>query len=218
MFIFNPRIFREFIKVAREYNMDFEVINDICDYLRHINESRVLIIDKEGINIIKSICSSNQLNKLSNIEGNLIILEHLKDVRKVILSTLGGSTKPVLICGIDIGKKLAYAILSNDILVEFGYCATPEDVIKRIKQVSLEISPQRIIVQVGKPSNKELVDVAYYLLSLSLDEGFETYLVDESKSSKEISNYLKPSLKGIAIPKDNNIRAAISLALRRVYR
>ncbi len=210
VFIYNPKLFREFIRLAKEYGITFSVINDLCSELNTQSKDTLLVIDSEATRVIMTECRIN----LRNITGKVVTLRGVHDVKRVILETLGVGGKPVILCGIDLGKEIAYAILSNDVLVDLGYSKDIDEFINKLKSVVSELEPKRVIVRVGEPSDRRLINLAFEILSRCLLEGFETYLVNEARSSKELSNYLVPSIKGLAVPKDSNLRAALALALR----
>ncbi len=211
MFIYNPKTFRLFIEISRKYSLNFEVLDKVNELLR-TNQTDYIVVDDEGLNIIKSSLD------ISNIMNKLIVVNPL-NMEERILRLLGLEGDSILIIGIDIGRKHAFAIICNKLVIEVGYAENPDDLIDKIENVRLKLKARKVIVRIGIPPNKELMQKSTEFVEKFMKLGYEVYLVSEKGSSKEYEVPVKLLSESMGdLPRDliksNDIKAAITLALR----
>ncbi|OYT49137.1 MAG: hypothetical protein B6U85_00245 [Desulfurococcales archaeon ex4484_42] len=171
-----------------------------------------LIVDKEGYAIIST--------RSGRIKHSCEILNISKgDIEKAIITLLGVVTEHIMIIGIDLGKRIAYAVIADHTVIDVGYKDDYKELVSRINELKNKLKPKKVIVRIGMPLSKDLIDVLSSLTEELLRLNYDVYVVNEVKSSKEFevpTTLLERSLKNI--PRDllrsDDVRAAIILALR----
>lgn len=171
-----------------------------------------LLVDREGHKLLR-----NQ-SKIIESMCNVIVVPE-SDVEKIVITLLGIVTEHVLVIGIDLGKRIAYAIIANHLVVDVGYKDDYRKLVERINELKRKLKPKKVIVRIGMPLSKDLIDTLSSLTEELLRMNYDVYVVSEVRSSKEFevpTALLERSLKNIPrdLLKSDDIRAAIILALR----
>jgi phage-related holin len=196
VFIYDPRLFRKFLERARSLRINVRVPMGLDD----IKAEGVLIVDKEGLRIVE-----NRIRHGVKVE---VIDE--KNLDKKLLEVLGLKKVSTLIVGVDIGRKIAYAVFADYILVGTGYVNNAIELLNKLTELREALTPFKAIVRIGMPGPDHLYNTLSNILELLAKSDFETYLVDEEKST---SRPLQ-SIKGLSKKFPMDINAAINIALR----
>lgn len=195
VFIYNPRIFRLFLDCARRYGLEFSVPDTPS-----CAKEEVLVVDEEAIKLLNIRCGNYVIVNESNIES-------------IIAKLMGIRESPVITVGLDLGSKIAYAILADNKLIDFGYVTT-EDLISKLSRLKRVLNPKKIITRIGMPSSDELINKLKEISEKLLEIGAEVYIVNEERSSSP-SKLIRSfgDITGNLI-KNKDINAALNLALR----
>jgi hypothetical protein len=168
IFIYNPRILKTLLDIAKDYGIEFYVPEDLTS----INDE--LLVDTEGLNILKDLVNGKELK--------YYLINSKQSIYKFILKTFGVKDVKVLQVGIDLGSKLAYVIVCDNILLKAGYVDSLDDLILIIEDFKNYLKPDKVVVKLGNTpysSDWSLDRVLSRLVSL----GFEVMIIDESRSS-----------------------------------
>jgi hypothetical protein len=168
IFIYNPRILKTLLDIAKDYGIDFYVPEDLTS----INDE--LLVDTEGLNILKDLVNGKELK--------YYLISSKQSIYKFILKTFGVKDVKVLQVGVDLGSKLAYVIVCDNILLKAGYVDSLDDLILIIEDFKNYLTPDKVVVKLGNTpysNNWGLDRVLSRLVSL----GFEVMIIDESRSS-----------------------------------
>lgn len=141
------------------------------------------------------------------------------NIEELVINLLDIVTEHTLIVGIDLGKRIAYAIIADHLIIDVGYKNNYKDVIERVNELKSKLKPKKVIVRIGMPLSKNLIEVLSPMTEELLRMNHEVYIVSEVRSSKELevpTTLLERSFKNIPknLLKSDDIRAAIILALR----
>ena len=198
VFIFDPRLFREFIIKARRLSLGFEVPND----LNMSCEDTLLIVDLQAV---EEFGNSRAIRECGHV-----IITH-ENIDKILLYLLGKDYVNRLIIGIDPGRRFSYAVFADDILVEAGHSSNVDDLSSVVDKVMKSYMAGETVVRIGLPSKDDILakvlDIALKLAS----KGLNVYLVEEQHSST------KPlyEFRGLKMSElDEDIYAAINIAFR----
>jgi len=168
IFIYNPRILKTLLDIAKDYGIEFYVPEDLTS----INDE--LLVDTEGLNILKDLVNGKELK--------YYLINSKQSIYKFILKTFGVKDVKVLQVGVDLGSKLAYVIVCDKILLKAGYVDSLDDLILIIEDFKNYLKPDKVVVKLGNTpysSDWGLDRVLSRLVSL----GFEVMIIDESRSS-----------------------------------
>ncbi len=168
IFIYNPRILKTLLDIAKDYGIEFYVPEDLTS----INDE--LLVDTEGLNILKDLVNGKELK--------YYLINSKQSIYKFILKTFGVKDVKVLQVGVDLGSKLAYVIVCDNILLKAGYVDSLDDLIFIIEDFKNYLKPDKVVVKLGNTpysSDWGLDRVLSRLVSL----GFEVMIIDESRSS-----------------------------------
>jgi hypothetical protein len=168
IFIYNPRILKTLLDIAKDYGIEFYVPEDLTS----INDE--LLVDTEGLNILKDLVNGKELK--------YYLISSKQSIYKFILKTFGVKDVKVLQVGVDLGSKLAYVIVCDNILLKAGYVDSLDDLILIIEDFKNYLKPDKVVVKLGNTpysSDWGLDRVLSRLVSL----GFEVMIIDESRSS-----------------------------------
>jgi len=176
------------------------------------NTNDKLIVDEEGYAIISTYSEGIKYScEILNISKS--------DIEKVIITLLGIVTERIIMIGIDLGKRIAYAVIADHTVIDVGYKDNYKDLVNRINELKSKLKPKKVIVRIGMPLSKDLVNILSSLTEELLRLNYDVYVVSEVKSSKEFevpTTLLERSLKNIPreLLKSDDVRVAIILALR----
>jgi hypothetical protein len=168
IFIYNPRILKTLLDIAKDYGIEFYVPEDLTS----IDDE--LLVDAEGLNILKDLVNGRELK--------YYLISSKQSIYKFILKTFGVKDVKVLQVGVDLGGKLAYVIVCDNILLKAGYVDSLDDLIPIIEDFKNYLKPDKVVVKLGNTpysSDWSLDRVLSRLVSL----GFEVMIIDESMSS-----------------------------------
>jgi hypothetical protein len=168
IFIYNPRILKTLLDIAKDYGIEFYVPEDLTS----INDE--LLVDTDGLNILKDLVNGKELK--------YYLISSKQSIYKFILKTFGVKDVKVLQVGVDLGSKLAYVIVCDNILLKAGYVDSLDDLILIIEDFKNYLKPDKVVVKLGNTpysSDWGLDRVLSRLVSL----GFEVMIIDESRSS-----------------------------------
>lgn len=168
IFIYNPRILKTLLDIAKDYGIEFYVPEDLTS----INDE--LVVDTEGLNILKDLVNGKELK--------YYLINSKQSIYKFILKTFGVKDVKVLQVGVDLGSKLAYVIVCDNVLLKAGYVDCLDDLIFIIEDFKNYLKPDKVVVKLGNTpysSDWGLDRVLSRLVSL----GFEVMIIDESRSS-----------------------------------
>jgi hypothetical protein len=168
IFIYNPRILKTLLDIAKDYGIEFYVPEDLTS----INDE--LLVDTEGLNILKDLVNGKELK--------YYLISSKQSIYKFILKTFGVKDVKVLQVGVDLGSKLAYVIVCDNVLLKAGYVDSLDDLILIIEDFKNYLKPDKVVVKLGNTpysSDWGLDRVLSRLVSL----GFEVMIIDESRSS-----------------------------------
>lgn len=189
----NPRLFRKVIDTFRKAGIAFEV-PDSPDSL-----SGLAIVDEEFVKLF------GEPKKAEDV----IVVKSVNDVDALIWKVLGVEEKSVLV-GVDVGAKIAYAIIKGNVVIEYGKVSTVKEFRKIMSKLLKGNAGSACFAGVGVPASPELKEIAYEISEALLELGCDVKLTEEFRSSSE----RPPPLVGSDNVKDSDIRAAINLALR----
>jgi hypothetical protein len=168
IFIYNPRILKTLLDIAKDYGIEFYVPEDLTS----IDDE--LLVDTEGLNILKDLVNGRELK--------YYLISSKQSIYKFILKTFGVKDVKVLQVGVDLGSKLAYVIVCDNVLLKAGYVDSLDDLILIIEDFKNYLKPDKVVVKLGNTpysSDWGLDRVLSRLVSL----GFEVMIIDESRSS-----------------------------------
>jgi len=168
IFVYNPRLLKTLLDIAKDYGIEFYVPEDLTSIKSE------LLVDREGLNILRSLVDGKDLK--------YYLVSDRQSIYKFILKTFGVNDVKVLQVGVDLGSKLAYVIVCDNILLKAGYVDSLDDLILTIEDFRNHLTPDKIVVKLGNTpysSDWGLDKVLSRLVSL----GFEVMIADESRSS-----------------------------------
>lgn len=198
LFIVDPRLLLELLPYLRRFRIRFRIprgLDDLC------LEDEVLLIDPDGFNYVA---------KAREVEwrcGKVVLAGNIEEALRAIIHGVLREPTPISI-GIDLGKKMAFAVLSGHKLLLYDYADSVESIKKLIERLSYPYD-RIIIVGIGAGYLKELPSE---LLDLLYDERVAAaYIVEEEGSNEAFSSNLVDT-EAENLPRD--IRAAIFIAMR----
>lgn len=195
LFIYNPRVLKYVKDVLRDYDLRFYVPRDISK----VGDSDVLVVDSEGLRVLYSIVGNNLPNYFL-VNSNDI------SIYRPILNAYGIKELKIIQVGIDVGKRLAYVILCDRVLLRAGYVRSLRELINFINLLNNYLKPSKVIIKVGGYVD----EFEIHLLKNSLQRNYEVFLIDEQKSSTKT----QLNLYGLKIRFTDDIYAALNIALR----
>lgn len=151
------------------------------------------------------IITSPQDSERIKFQPTLIITEH-DDVTLMIdkaLKIIEGKAKfASLIVGIDPGKRPGLAVLGDGDILNVFQLASPEEVVKTIKQVQKTYPDQEILIRIGHGAPTQRNRIINSIFNI----GFQMELVDESHTTQKT---VQPDIKAaidIALSKGMEIK------------
>jgi len=203
VFIYDPRLLRIFKELAKGFPLNYSIPDTLSD----ITGYDVAIVDKEALRMI----GSGTLRQNKNC--TVYVVGDEEDLIRVILRVISGGSTDVqhIIAGVDLGSKIAYAILADDVLIGAGAVMTLDEFLNILTKLKRALRPLRAVVKVGLPSSDALYQLLLRLLEGVTASGYEVYVIDESRTTLKPLPQFK-GLKNVRVTKD--ISAAINIALR----
>jgi len=168
IFIYNPRLLRTLLDIGKDYNIEFYVPEDLTGIKGE------LLVDPEGLNILKALVKSEDFK--------YHLISNKQSIYKFILKIFGIEDVKVLQVGVDLGSKLAYVIVCDNILLKAGYVDSLDDLVLTIEDFRNCLTPNKVIVKLGNTPHSSEWDLDKVLSKL-ISLGFEVMIADESKSS-----------------------------------
>jgi len=203
VFIYNPRLLKKFKDIAEKFPLEYSV----PDTLSNIVDYDVIILDEEAYRLIDNdiLCLSKN-RKIYRVDDE-------EDLIRVILRIITGSETGMhyLAVGVDLGSKIAYAVLADNMLIGAGTVLSPEEFLAMLIKLKRALKPLRAVIKVGLPGSDTLYQLLLKLLKQATQSGYEVYVIDESRTTSKPLPHFK-GLRNIRTTKD--INAAINIALR----
>lgn len=198
LFVMNPRLFLELASLLREHGVRFRVpagLDDLC------NAEELLVVDPEGLALIRERGA-----RTGHCSG-VVTVSGADDAYSTVLGRFIESQGPVSI-GVDLGKRVAYAVLAGGRLLTYGYVHRAGELKGVLERLS-KAGPRAILLGVGAQYLRELPDD---LLEV-VEDGRVTaaYIVEEGEASRVVA----PGVAGEdsdKLPED--VRAAIAIAIK----
>ncbi|MCS7107846.1 MAG: hypothetical protein RMH77_06665 [Sulfolobales archaeon] len=159
-----------------------------------------MLVDEEGLEVLKS----------HNIyPNNYYLINDDASIYRFITKAFGIKEVKVLQVGLDVGRRLAYAILCDNLLLKAGYISRPKDLIETVVRFRDYLMPDKVVVKLGNSSGVLSQKLETLLKDLILF-GFEVVVADESNSSAKVWN----TLMGYKTRFTTDIHAALNIAFR----
>lgn len=186
------------LNIIRQYDLELftpDDLNTIKDY------QDVLLVDEEGLEILRNYYDVNPTN--------YYVVNDEASIYRFIIRVFGIKDVKVLQIGLDVGKRLAYAILCDNLLLKAGYVSRPKDLIEVLRKFRDYLMPEKVVVKLGSSSGISSQKLEIFLRDLLLS-GFEVIVADESNSSFKTWN----TLTGYRMKFTTDIHAALNIAFR----
>ncbi len=198
LFVLNPRLFLELKSLLEEHGVEFRVpagLSDLCF------AGELLVVDPEGLKYVSG--SGAPTGSCSEV----VAVSSSEEVYSAVLSRVLGGYSPISI-GIDLGKRIAYAVLASGRLLTYGYADRAEEIKNLIERLS-RAGPRTILLGVGAQYLKGLPDD---IASVIEDERVTAaYIVEEGEASRVVT----PSLAGESVERlPEDVRASIAIAVK----
>ncbi len=190
----NPRLFREITEVLNKLKVSYTVPRELPVVMEGIEGD--VIADEECKAYVKGT--------------KRVFIVHEDNLLKVALSIDGRKARTLHI-GLDIGARIAYVALIDDLLAEWGYVDSSRALIYRMRSLVKSLSPEKVIVKVGAPGRKMPRSIIR-ISRLMKNEGYDTYIVNEVKSNQALA--IIKSVFPEAAQAGKDIVAALNIALR----
>lgn len=181
----------------KNYNIKLFVPNDV----KSLKNYRELLVDREGLSILKDYLDINTLNYYL-VDGN-------DSIYKFIVRVFGIEDVKVLQVGVDVGRRLAYAILCDNLLLKAGYVSRLRDLIEDLRRLKEILTPSETIVKIGSSTAGSDQKVNYIMREL-ITSGFEVIVINEDNSSSKVWNILN----GYKTKFTTDMHAALNIAFR----
>ncbi|MEM2007035.1 MAG: hypothetical protein QW154_05310 [Sulfolobales archaeon] len=194
----NPRLSLELVALLRKYGIRFRVPMDLRDLCYN---RELLVTDNEGLEYITE-------NKVS-IEPcvDVLTVNSAEEVYSVLLSRIIGTSSPISV-GIDLGKRIAYAVLAGRRLLTCDYVDRVEEIRIIIEKLNA-LKPRIILLGIGAEYLGELPAE----ISSIIESGrvAATYIIEEEKTNRSII----PKLAGVEVNDlHEDLKAAIAIAIK----
>ncbi|MEM4600996.1 MAG: hypothetical protein QXF63_04695 [Sulfolobales archaeon] len=194
----DPRLSLELVALLRKYGLRFRIpmgLRDLC--LNH----ELLVTDNEGLEYItKSKVSTELCVEVLNINN-------VEEIYSVLLPRILDTSSPISV-GIDLGRRIAYAVLAGRRLLTCDYVDRVEEIKNIIERLS-SLKPRIILLGIGAEYLKELpAEISSIIES---EKVAAAYIIEEEKTNRSII----PRLAGVEVDKlPEDLKAAIAIAVR----
>lgn len=198
LFVLDPRLSLELMSLLRKYGVGFRAPTGLSD-LCHGQE--LLIVDEEGLDYIKE-------NKVP-MESCLgtIVVSGAEEIYTTLLARIVDTYAPVSI-GVDLGKRVAYAVLVGGRILTYDYVDRVEEIKDIIKKLNA-MKPRVVLLGIGAEYLKELPREVSEILES--EDIAAAYIIEEERVDKTVT----PRFVGAGadeLPED--LRAAIAIAVK----
>ncbi len=173
----------------------------IPDDVKSLKNCNELLVDREGLDILKDYLDINSLN--------YYLISDDASIYRFVVRVFGVENVKVLQVGVDIGRRLAYVVLCDSLLLKAGYALSPKDLIEDLRRLREFLTPSETVVKVGSSIVNGGLKVNYLMREL-LTSGFEVMVIDENSSSSKMWNILS----GYKTRFTTDIHAALNIAFR----
>ena len=123
-----------------------------------------------------------------------------------VLEALRGGFGEIVV-GIDPGQCYAYVVVADELLVDYGYACSLEELAERLCSL---LSSAKALSKTVKVGDRGGLEAARALASC----GLRVVLVDEEQSTRGTP---VPGLRGLPRPLSRDVKAALRIALREGY-
>ncbi len=198
--ICDPKLMRKFVKTAKTVGLSYEVPMDLRVKPKYVNH--FVIVDEECMKY------THVQKVIEELKANVVVVNE-DNITSQTLKILGINHVEVLTLGVDIGRRLAYAMFADDMLIDVGFVENPKELMSKLDEVVNDLKPSKTVVKVGVTEGRgtELIsDLFKFVASKNL----QIILVDEANTSKETTSYY---VKAYGV-RDKDLRAAINIALK----
>ncbi len=197
LFVLNPRLFLELKSLLREHGIEFRVpagLDDLCP------NGELLLVDREALEYIRASGAS------ADACPGVVAVSSPGDAYGAVLARVLGDRSPISI-GIDLGKRIAYAVLVGGRLLTCGYTDRATEIRSILERFS-SMGPRVILLGIGAQYLKELPND---VLSLIEDERVTAaYMIEEDEVSGAVRELVGESIG--RLPED--VRASIGIAIK----
>ncbi|MEM1622752.1 MAG: hypothetical protein QW780_00420 [Sulfolobales archaeon] len=194
----NPRLFLKLIALLKKHGLSFRVpmgLRDLC--LDH----ELLITDDEGLEYIAKNGVSTELCV------EVISINNSEEIYSALLPKILDIDSPISI-GVDLGKRVAYAVLAGGRLLACDYVDRVEEIGRVVERFS-SLKPQIILLGIGAEYLKELP--AEILKIVESGKVAAAYIIEEERTNRSII----PKLTGVEVDRlPDDLKAAIAIAVR----
>jgi hypothetical protein len=196
--VVEPKIFLEVISTLRKYGVKFRVPNDLNDVCFN---GEVLIVDDEGLNLTR------ELKQVKEVCGGILKVREPREVGTTVMNAILGESNLISI-GIDVGKRIAYAVLAGGKLVTYGYVDSVSDVNELLDSLGGS-SSRTVLLGIGAEHVEHVLEDLSTILSNEVVTA--AYIVEEKNTNKAMT----PELIGADTENlTKDFRAAISIAMK----
>lgn len=198
LFVLNPRLSLELISLLRKYGVRFRApsgLDDLCQ------SQELLVVDGEGLSYIKD----NGVSTDSCLDE--IVIGGIEDIHTNLMPRILDAYAPISV-GIDLGKRIAYAVLVGGRLLAYDYVDRVED-IKRVIEDLGAMGPRVVLLGIGAEYLRELPREIYELLES--ENVAAAYVIEEESVNKTVTPRFVDAEVG-GLPED--LRAAVAIAIK----
>jgi len=186
------------LNAVKNYGIKIFVPEDI-NSLKNYRD--VLLVDDEGLDILRTRLGINPVNHY--------LIHDDASIYRFIVKVFGIKDVRVLQVGMDVGRRLAYVILCDNILLKAGYISRLKDLIETVEEFRKILTPSKVVIKLGSSAGTNNQKINMFVRELILS-GFEVVVADESNSSSKTWN----KLDGYKIKFTTDIHAALNIAFR----
>ncbi|MCX8184481.1 MAG: hypothetical protein RMI56_06370 [Sulfolobales archaeon] len=198
IFVLNPRLFLDLVSILRRHRIKFRVpmnLDELC------LDSELLVVDTEGLNYI------NKSKISADICREVIIVSSSDEVHNAILSRVFESCSPISI-GIDLGKRIAYAVLAGGHLLFYDYVDSLRSVLEVVERLNTA-KTRVVLVGIGAEYLRDMPDEVYDLVEN--EKVTAVYIVEEENTNRAfLPKLFDEDIENL--PED--LRAAIVIAIK----
>lgn len=182
----------------KNYGIKLFVPEDINSLKNYRGE---LLVDGEGLDLLKNYLGINPVN--------YYLIRDDASIYRFIVKVFGIKDVKVLQVGMDVGRRLAYVILCDNILLKAGYISRLKDLIETVEKFREILTPSRVVIKLGSSTGTNNQKINIFMRELILS-GFEVVVADESNSSSKTWS----RLNGYKTKFTTDIHAALNIAFR----
>ncbi len=186
------------LDTVKDFDIELFVPNDVKSLA---NYRDLLLVDDEGLEILKRCMDVGRVN--------YYLISDDASIYRFIVRAFGIEDVKVLQVGVDAGRRLAYVILSDNLLLKAGYIARLEDLIEIINRFRKFLTPAKVVVKLGSSTGNDDNKLDTLMKGL-VRSGFEVIVADERNSSSRLWN----PLSGYKTKFTTDMYAALNIVFR----